>query len=59
MAVIARTLRRIKMALKKKGTPEKIEVVVKEADLQRFRKLIEKSIGDDIIILKTPKEDKK
>lgn len=48
------------MALKKKGTPEKIEVVVKESDLEQWRKLIEKAAAsDEVIILKTPKKGKK
>lgn len=53
------------MSLKKKGTPEKIEVVVPaDLDLTKWKKLINKAINSVPFILTTedkskPKKDKK
>lgn len=41
------------MSLKKKGTPEKIEVVPDVKTLEQFKKLIEKSINPDINVKKS------
>jgi len=44
------------MALKKKGTPAKIDIV-KEADLEQWKKLINDAVNDPATIL-IPKEKK-
>jgi len=46
------------MAMKKKGTPEKIEVVIDDSDLEKFRKLLEKATTSDIKIVKESKQKK-
>jgi hypothetical protein len=46
------------MALKKKGTPAKIEVVVKTADLERFKELVNDTFTSDIITIKEDKKNK-
>lgn len=47
------------MAMKKKGTPEKIKVVPDVDTLEKFKKLIEKSTGSNkpFKIVKESKED--
>ncbi len=47
------------MAIKKKGTPEKIEVVADVSELEKFRKLIEKSINPDTIVKKSKQKKSK
>jgi len=46
------------MALKKKGTPAKIEVVVKTSDLERFKQLVNDTFTSDIITVKEDKSTK-
>lgn len=35
------------MALKKKGTPAKIEIVVKESELEQWKKLLNDSVNNE------------
>jgi len=44
------------MALKKKGTPAKMEVVPTEADLEKWKKFINSCISTDTVIVKDDKK---
>lgn len=48
------------MAMKKKGTPEKIKIVIESTDLEKFKKLVEKATTSDagLKIVKESKQKK-
>jgi hypothetical protein len=51
-------IKELKMALKKKGTPEKLNVVADDNLLEKFRKLVEKATTSDVKIVKESKQKK-